>query len=85
MITGTRKINRKERKMNSYRKISPFLMMIGFLMLAGGVFLSMSAAYKTAAYIIVGLGLITYIVGRVGVYFSTKNNASTTQEEKESI
>ena len=57
--------------MKVYYKISPILMIIGFVLLAGGVFMSMSHLQRSA-YVLVGLGLILYIVGRIGTYFAPK-------------
>ncbi len=62
--------------MKLYCKISPILMIIGFIVLLAGVIMSMSYS-QTAAYILAGLGLIVYIVGRIGVYFTPKTAAKT--------
>jgi len=57
--------------MKMYYKISPILMVTGFALLALGVFMSMSHLQRYA-YAFVGLGLILYIVGRIGIYFTPK-------------
>jgi len=62
--------------MNLYYKISPILMIIGFVVLAVGVFLSMS--HRTASFALAGLGLTLYIIGRIGMHFAPKK---TTQIE----
>jgi len=57
--------------MKFFCKISPILMLVGFASLAVGVFLSMSH-YLQVAYTLVGIGLILYIAGRIGVHFTPK-------------
>jgi uncharacterized membrane protein YuzA (DUF378 family) len=70
--------------MKTYHKISPILMTIGFISLASGVFMSMSA-WQTAAYILVGFGLILYVVGRIGIYFAPKKTRETEPEKEDGI
>ena len=57
--------------MKFFCKISPILMIVGFVSLAVGVFLSTSY-YLQVAYTLVGTGLILYIAGRIGVHFTSK-------------
>lgn len=64
-------------------------MAIGFIVLAAGVFLSMS--HKTASFALAGLGLILYIIGRIGMHFAPRKTTQigtvadedTEQKEKE--
>ncbi|MCL1946479.1 MAG: hypothetical protein FWF51_04900 [Chitinivibrionia bacterium] len=70
--------------MKIYQKSAPILMVIGFLSLAAGVVLSMQVQYgRTAASVLVALGLILYIIGRIGVYFTPKKNTERNNDADE--
>lgn len=71
----------KDCLMKMYYRISPILMTVGFVILAAGVFLSMSY-WQRLAYILVGFGLILYIVGRIGIHFA-KNNTPEIESGKD--
>jgi len=68
--------------MRFFCKIAPILMLVGFVSLAVGVFLSMSY-YLQAAYTLVGIGLILYIAGRIGVHFTPKAIKKDSDTENE--
>jgi len=63
--------------MKLYQKSAPILMVTGFLSLIAGVALSIQLQYVRAAYVFVAIGLILYIIGRIGVYFTPKKAAET--------
>jgi len=74
--------------MSIYQKAAPILMVIGFLSLAAGVALSIQIRHVRAAYVLVAIGLILYIIGRIGVYFTPKtgvekDNDADEEEEKD--
>jgi hypothetical protein len=47
-------------------------MFVGFIALAAGVIMSMSYYSSRLMYVLVGLGLILYIIGRIGIHFTPK-------------
>jgi phosphotransferase system glucose/maltose/N-acetylglucosamine-specific IIC component len=60
-------------------------MIIGFISLAAGVLLStqLPLSYRAMYYALVAFGLIIYIVGRIGMYFTPKKEIKETETEEE--
>ena len=69
--------------MKSYYKFAPVLMLLGFVLIAGGVFMSM-AENKEMSFVFAGLGLVSYIAGRVGMFYASKSRREqSVEKEKE--
>ena len=68
--------------MKFFCKISPVLMLVGFASLAVGVFLS-TFYHLQIAYTLVGIGLVLYVAGRIGVHFTPKVIKKDSETEDE--